>query len=395
MAKYGKQPKKEVTEKEKKAAEFRRQSVRKTPKKKKKAERQTWLVRWIDALPPKKAKLYLRGGIGACALFIVAATFIIVNLFMVSTPREKINPHTTELTFAQLMDIHEDIQRKYQFNAMSGRPPSDGSMTEADAYNFALLDFMRMNELTRIFGTGGPQGYDQPGEFYFFEPDGVTDIIINDDGTAVPVSFEARENGYAITIAGAEFVKEDLEWPDNMVTAIRYGGDRNYLLVCSDNSFSHLSSRSFVYYFDGVNAFYAGELPVGITGLREISAPGVAFMSQNSVIQDWFIFGTAVLDGADSLVPGGIPAQGYYDFTAFHSVFSLAELTAYAAPEKEADSFTLPAAITFDIVGTDNESFIRCHSQFGFFYLHMPRRDVVEAGDGSHVPIGELLYGLD
>jgi hypothetical protein len=301
----------------------------------------------------------------------------------------KLDLNTGSYAPEYLAGLHADIQRKYNFRANTDPVPE---MDEADAFNFAAIEYLFFYEATRQSRFNRSRMFEAVGDMGGFIPtrDNIP-IYINFHGDTVLVSYHAEGDGYVLTINETEFPRDNLNSPDPRFYTAEIGEDYNFVIVTQDRG---AEARTFVYYFDGENAHFSGELPVDVFELRVTREGNLVFSRPSTYFVDWPVNEVVVLDSNFRLVPAPMPPGiGYIDFTMTRPVFSREEITVYMLPDVNSPQSVLPAAVTFEIVGTNERDFLRAVQGDQYFFIWVPEEGYIDNG-GVRVPARDLLFGL-
>jgi hypothetical protein len=317
MAKYGRKPKREPSQKEIRAAEARKQAIKAKAEAKKKTPVKK--ENWLDRLSPSRAKALIWCGIGVCTAFIITATVILIGIYTVTTRGTKIDWHTERPSHEYMLGIYNDLTRKFGVSTTR-------VMSEVEAFNYALVDFMLHNtdnatarlRLNQTQTVEMIRGFHRAGE-----PDEVIEVTINDNGDIIYVTYALTQDGFDITINGETFSADGFSAPDPTFYTVPYGEGFNYLIVC--NQFN--PGRAVIYYFDGEGTRLAGELPVGILDMNITDHGSIGFRNARSRFQGWEIHDFLVFDDNYNLVPVELHSTGFYDYVLTVSVFTAEDIT--------------------------------------------------------------------
>ena len=381
--KYGKRPKRELTEKEKRAA-LRVGAEKNIATKKVKTPKKPGL---ISGMTPQQAKRFMWGGMAFCVAFIVLATVILVNMYTITTRATKIDLYAEQIAFDDLMQLHRDIQDKYHFTAMVDPMPV---MNEVDEFNFRLIDFLLHEEMNRHFALSAADDF-RRADFHAVGADEATYILLNElEDFAVGVYYESGSDGFVITIDGTRFEVDGVGGADFVIYTAPIGEQRNSLILAANGPAFH-STRTFVYYHDGEEVHFAGELPVGAMDVVVTNQGSLGVRGQPSVFFDWRVNEIWVMDDQHTFAPSPDPLV--LDLTVPLNLFVRQPFTVFSEPDVDSITDVLPAMIAIEIVGTNERNFVRARAGTTPFYIHFPEPATINSND-NHFAARDLLFNL-
>ena len=342
---------------------------------------------FLGKMTPKQFKLFVWGGMGFCILFIVVATVILVNMYTVFTRDTRIDLYTELLTVNELIQLNNDIQRKYHFVAGD---PLPAHMSDVDRFNFQLTQFLIAEDFNRIMAMNSSDNFRRVDGLHRTEPGAAVNIFLSDD-FYVPVYYEPGEDGFVITIDGTVFEKTGTGGADTIFYTAPYGPGHNRLILVAIGQ-GHLSTQTFAFYHDGENVHFAGELPVGVMDILITDRGSISLRNQQSVFFGWPVNIVMAMDEEHRLARTPPPSRGF-DLSVPQRLFTRGEIIVFQEPDVNSQTDVVPEAFVIEIVGSNERNFLQGRVGTSYFFIWFPEPGIIDNG-GIRVPARDLLFGL-